>query len=243
MKAIILAAGVSRRLYPLTYDTPKSLLKLNGKPILDYQLDALRSVGVKEIILVLGYYSNLFMEHFAQNHNDFKLQIVTNHHFFETNTAYSVQLCSATAKDEDILLMNADVLYPKELLQRLVSSAHEDLIAVEVKKCGDEEVKVIEGEDKRIVAIGKKLIQENALGEFIGVAKFSHQFMAKFFASLDKLIGAGGKSDYFEAAIDPILAEHRIYYEDVSDLPCKEIDFLEDLEAAKQLVHSEHFNG
>ncbi len=243
MKAIILAAGVSRRLYPLTFDTPKSLLKLNGKPILDYQLDALRSVGVKEIILVLGYYSNLFIEHFAQNHNDFKLQIVTNHHFFETNTAYSVRLCNTFAKDEDILLMNADVLYPTELLQRLVSSVHDDLIAVEVKKCGDEEVKVIEGEDKRIVAIGKKLIQENALGEFIGVAKFSRRFMAKFFASLDKLIGAGGKSDYFEAAIDPILAEHKIYYEDVSDLPCKEIDFLEDLETAKQLVHSKHFNG
>jgi len=55
------------------------------------------------------------------------------------------------------------------------------------------------------------------------------------------LISAGGKSDYFEAAIDPILSKNVLYYEDVSDLPCKEIDFLEDLEDAKQIVKSEYF--
>lgn len=243
MKAIILAAGVSRRLYPLTYDTPKSLLKLNGKPIIDYQFDALSAVDVNEIVVVLGYYSNMFIEHFEKHHADFRIEVVTNQHFFETNTAYSVWLCSQAAKDQDVLLMNADVLYPVELLQRLVSSHSSDLMAVEVKPCGDEEVKVIVGEDKRIVTIGKKLIQENALGEFIGVAKFSRNFMSSFFTSLDNLIAAGGKSDYFEAAIDPILNDHKIYYKDVSDLPCKEIDFVEDLEDAKQLVMNKKFYG
>lgn len=243
MKAIILAAGVSRRLYPLTFDTPKSLLELKDKPILDYQLDALKSVGIQDIIIVLGYYSELFVEHFKNNHSDLNVQVVNNHHFFETNTAYSVWLCNDTANQDDIMLMNADVLFPIELIQRLVTSDRRDLMAVEVKKCGEEEVKVIEGDNNRVVAIGKKLIQENSLGEFIGVAKFSSGFMKKFFSSLDKLILAGGKSDYFEAAIDPILSKHDIFYEDVSDLPCKEIDFLEDLEEAKKLVKSHHYNG
>lgn len=243
MKAIILAAGVSRRLYPLTFDTPKSLLELKDKPILDYQLEALKSVGIKDIIIVLGYYSELFVEHLNKNHSDLKVQIVNNHHFFETNTAYSVWLSKNTANQGDTILMNADVLFPIKLIKRLVSSKQSDLMAVEVKKCGEEEVKVIEGDKKRIVAIGKKLIQENSLGEFIGVAKFSNEFMKKFFSSLDKLIGAGGKSDYFEAAIDPILSKHDIYYEDVSDLPCKEIDFLEDFKEAKKLVKSHHYNG
>ena len=76
------------------------------------------------------------------------------------------------------------------------------------------------------------------MGEFIGVAKFSNEFMREFFVSLDKLILAGGKSDYFEAAIDPILSENALYYEDVTDLPSKEIDFLEDFEEAKSLVDS-----
>ena len=143
MKAIILAAGVARRLYPLTLDTPKSLLKINNKPIIDYQLDALRAIGVSEIILVLGYYKESFINHFQTNHGDFKLSVITNHHFFETNTAYSLWLCQKIAQDNDILLMNADVLFPIELLQRLAASNQKNLIAVEIKKCDQEEVKVV----------------------------------------------------------------------------------------------------
>jgi len=241
MKAIILAAGVSRRLYPLTLHTPKSLLKLNGKPIIDYQLDALKSIGVNEIVIVLGYFKEMFIEHFDKNHSDLNFTYVTNHHFFETNTAYSVLLCREFIANSDVLLMNADVLYPIELMKRLLVSDRKNLMAVDVKECGTEEVKVIEGENKRIVAIGKKLIQENSLGEFIGVAKFSNNFMQHFFISLDDLISAGGKSDYFEAAIDPILADNNLYYADVTDLPCTEIDFLEDFEAAKQLVQKKKY--
>lgn len=243
MKAIILAAGVSRRLYPLTFNTPKSLLKLNDKPIIDYQLDALRSVGVKDVIIVLGYYKEMFLDHFKTHHSDLNFIVVTNHHFFETNTAYSVLLCNEHIAKSDVLLMNADVLYPIELLKRLFDSKRRDLLAVDVKECGNEEVKVIAGEDSRIVAIGKKLIQENSLGEFIGVAKFSNNFMINFFKSLDNLISAGGKSDYFEAAIDPILSSNHLYYEDVTDLPCTEIDFLEDYEYAQKMVKNRNFNS
>ena len=62
-----------------------------------------------------------------------------------------------------------------------------------------------------------------------------------FFKSLDKLINAGGKSDFFEAAMHSILANHPVFYEDVSDLPCIEIDFVEDLENAQNLVKSDLF--
>ena len=122
-----------------------------------------------------------------------------------------------------------------------MNSSHKTILAVEVKKCGREEVKVIEGKDQRLVAIGKDLIEDNCLGEFIGVAKLSQDFSSMFFKSLDKLINAGGKSDYFEAAMHSILANHPVFYEDVSDLPCIEIDFVEDLENAQNLVKSDLF--
>jgi choline kinase len=91
------------------------------------------------------------------------------------------------------------------------------------------------------VAIGKELIEDNSLGEFIGVAKFSSEFSTAFQNSLDHLITAGGTADYFEAAIHPLMSEHPVYYEDVSDLPCIEIDFIEDLEKARILVDSDWF--
>jgi choline kinase len=242
MKAIILAAGVSRRLYPLTYEIPKCLIEVGAKPILNHQLEALQSSGITDIIMVVGYYREAIMSHVQSQFPDINFEFVINHHYFETNTAYSLRLCNESVNGDPFVLMNADVLYPKEVLNRVIHSNHDTSLAVEIKPCGREEVKVVEGDDNRLVAIGKELIEDNALGEFIGVAKFSAKFSTAFGESLDRLITAGGTADYFEAAIHPLMSEYSVYYEDVSDLPCIEIDFIEDLEKAHELVKSDWFN-
>jgi len=242
MRAVILAAGVSRRLYPLTFDIPKCLLEIGGKPIIDHQLKSLQANGIKEVTIVLGYYRELLLEHIVHTFPHLQFDVVVNHHFFETNTAYSLYLCRDRLKQSAHVLMNADVLYPVQLLKRLLDAGEGSMLAVQTEACGDEEVKVIEGGEKRIVAIGKELIQENALGEFIGVAKFSVEFSIRFAESLQRLIEAGGKADYFEAAIHPLLGEIPVHYVDVSDLPCIEVDFLEDLNRARDLARSEWFS-
>ena len=56
MKAFILAAGVSRRLYPETYNTPKCLLNVGGKPIINYQLEAIHSIGIENVTMIIGYH-------------------------------------------------------------------------------------------------------------------------------------------------------------------------------------------
>jgi len=241
MKSVILAAGVSRRLYPLTYEMPKCLMKVGDKAILDRQLKTLQSSNISEVIIVVGYYRELIVDYVKSHYNDLNVKFVINHHYFETNTAYSLRLCNDFINNEPFILMNADVLYPKEVLTRVINSNYNTVLAVDIKPCGREEVKVIEGEGNRIVAIGKELIEDNSLGEFIGVAKFSKNISSKFMNSLDRLISSGGNSDYFEAAIHPLMSEHDIYYEDISDLPCIEIDFVEDLEKAQKLVKSDWF--
>mgnify|MGYP003969807817 FL=1 len=241
MKSVILAAGVSRRLYPLTYEMPKCLMKVGDKAILDRQLKTLQSSNISEVIIVVGYYRELIVDYVKSHYNDLNVKFVINHHYFETNTAYSLRLCNDFINNEPFILMNADVLYPKEVLTRVIDSNYNTVLAVDIKPCGREEVKVVEGEGKSIVAIGKELIEDNSLGEFIGVAKFSKNISSKFMNSLDRLISSGGNSDYFEAAIHPLMSEHDIYYEDISDLPCIEIDFVEDLEKAQKLVKSDWF--
>ena len=242
MKAVILAAGVSRRLYPVTYEMPKCLIEVGAKSILDHQLEALQSSGINDIVMVVGYFRELIISHVETNFPSMNVDYVVNHHYFETNTAYSLRLCKDQINGQTFILMNADVLYPKEVLNRVIHSNHDTSLAVEIKPCGREEVKVVEGDDNRLVAIGKELIEDNALGEFIGVAKFSAEFSTAFGESLDRLITAGGKADYFEAAIHPLMSEYSVYYEDVSELPCIEIDFIEDLEKAHKLVKSDWFN-
>ena len=234
MKALILAAGVSRRLYPYTYNIPKCLLEIEGKPIIHYQLEALKDLNVNDITIIVGYHREMLISNIVKSFPDLKFNFIINHHYFETNTAYSV-FKAKESLDSKHLLMNADVIYKKELLAKLFNSTYENILAVDVKSCGREEVKVIDGGKNNIVAIGKDLIEENCLGEFIGVAKFSKEFMDAFINSLDNLINAGGQNDYFEAAIQPLLNRLDVYYIDVTEYPCLEIDFIEDLKSARKL--------
>ena len=234
MKALILAAGVSRRLYPKTYNTPKCLLEVGGKPIINYQLEALSELGVNDITMIVGYHREMLVESVEKNFPEINFKFIVNHHYFETNTAYSVYVGREALSDQH-LLMNADVVYPKELLSKLYHSSFENVLAVDIKSCGREEVKVIDGGQNKISAIGKDLIEDQCLGEFIGVAKFSLEFMNEFVNALGQLIEAGGKNDYFEAGIEQLLEKQLVNYVDVSEYPCLEIDFIEDLELARKL--------
>ncbi len=234
MKAFILAAGVSRRLYPHTYDIPKCLLEVGGKPIIHYQLDALKNLGVTDITMIVGYHREMLMMNVEKNFPDLNFNFVINHHYFETNTAYSIHI-GRDKLDSQVLLMNADVIYPKALLEKVFSSNYKTVLAVDIKACGKEEVKVIDGGQNKIVAIGKDLIEEQCLGEFIGVAKLSKDFVDIFRRSISDLIDAGGKNDYFEAGIQPLLDKVDTHFIDISEYPCLEIDFLEDLESAREL--------
>ena len=235
MRAFILAAGVSRRLYPETYNTPKCLLDVGGKPIINYQLEAIQNIGIQEVTMIVGYHREMLIKHVTETFPELAFEFIINNHYFETNTAYSVYLGCRKLVLEDHILMNADVIYPPELITRINDSKHETVLAVDIKKCGREEVKVIEGANQKIKAIGKELIEEHCWGEFLGVAKLSKDFNVLVSNSLTKLIDAGGKSDYFEAGIEPLLKEVDVYYSDVSDLPCLEIDFIEDLNEARSL--------
>ena len=234
MKALILAAGVSRRLYPQTYNTPKCLLEVGGKPIINYQLEALSELGINDITMIVGYHREMLVESVEKNFPEINFKFIVNHHYFETNTAYSVYVGKEALSDQH-LLMNADVVYPKKLLSKLYHSSFENVLAVDIKSCGREEVKVIDGGQNKISAIGKDLIEDQCLGEFIGVAKFSLEFMNEFVNALGQLIEAGGKNDYFEAGIEQLLEKQLVNYVDVSEYPCLEIDFIEDLELARKL--------
>ena len=234
MKAFILAAGVSRRLYPHTYDIPKCLLEVGGKPIIHYQLEALKKLGVLDITMIVGYHREMLMMNVERNFPDLNFNFVINHHYFETNTAYSIHI-GRDKLDSKVLLMNADVIYPMALLEKVFSSKYKTVLAVDIKACGKEEVKVIDGGQNKIVAIGKDLIEEHCLGEFIGVAKLSKDFVNMFVRSISDLIEAGGKNDYFEVGIQSLLDKVDTHFIDISEYPCLEIDFLEDLEAAREL--------
>ena len=110
MKAFILAAGVSRRLYPHTYNIPKCLLEVGGKPIIHYQLEALDKLSVSNVTMIVGYHREMLMKHVTDNFPSLNFDFIINNHFFETNTAYSAFLAYEKLILDDYLFMNADVI-------------------------------------------------------------------------------------------------------------------------------------
>lgn len=236
MKAVILVAGVSKRLLPYTKDVPKCLIQLDDRTIMDYQLSALDQVGVRDIVMVVGYRREQIVEAARQRFPRMDFTFIINHRYDATNTAYSLWLAAEHFLDQDFLYLNGDVLFPPELLRRLIESPLPNALAVEVKPCGEEEVKVLTNSAGRIVDIGKELDQSEALGEFIGVARFSAAYSRPFYQALNDTVGAGMDMAYFEHALQETAARHELHLVDVSDVPCIEIDYPEDLDQAREKI-------
>jgi len=236
MRAVILVAGVSRRLFPLTEHLPKCLLDMGGSTIFDRQVSAIRAAGIREVALVVGYRREQLVEHARRRYPDVDFTVVVNHLFFDTNTAYSLWAAADAFLDRDFVLMNGDVLFEPRLLERVLESPHAAALAVERKPCGDEEVKVICDDSGRIQTIGKELDPARSLGEFIGVARFNATLTSAFYRELDSLHHRQEHNAYFEAALDAICDKHPLHAVDVTEFPCIEIDFPEDYDKARTEV-------
>jgi len=234
-KAIILDAGEGKRLHPLTENMPKCLIKIGNKTILEHQLCNLVECGIKELILVIGYHSNMILEKLKRGFSDLEIKYVRNPIYYKTNTVYSLWL-ARNEMDTDFIYLNGDVFFHRDILRRLIHSEHNTCLAIDKKRrVGEEEVKVkiVNGLVKEI---GKEINHSMADGEFIGVAKFCKEINVMFKKRLDEVIKEGKVNAFFELAVQRMLSDHDLYTVDVSDLPCIEIDTFNDLEEAKKLV-------
>jgi len=212
MQAIILAAGIGKRLKDFTEGLPKCLLKIGGKTIMDRQLEALKDF---DIVLVVGYKADLLKSLYP------KLKYVYNPDFASTNTIHSLGLA---LNGKDTFVLNGDVVFDR----RIISLMNKDnCAAVEYKNVHPEEIQVELKDKSEIIRIGKNL---GGKGEAVGIYRFSGKFCDRLKQQISKM----DKNLYYEDAIDKILPLdfHAI---DIGDLPAKEIDFKEDLDLASTL--------
>jgi len=237
--ALILAAGNGRRLGPeISQKKPKPLLSFDGKTILDYQVEALAEVGVEHIAVVVGYNQRAMYAATDQlaRRLPVSFSFIENPIFDKTNTIYSMYL-AAYLMGEHMFILNGDVLFPVSVLKGLLASVHPSALAVDVKLCGEEEVKVVTGQNGRIERIGKKLQPVDCLGEFIGVARFDAVVAKAFADSLRHSVENEEKHTvFFEYALDRVAAMVPLFSTPFYKEPIIEIDFPEDFERAKREI-------
>jgi len=238
MKAILLAAGASRRLQPLTKDTPKCLIRIGEKTILEHQLDAVDNAGIDEAVIVVGYLKDMIIDFLGKSYRGIRcITYIENPDFAVTNTIYSLYLARDFFLNDDFIYFNADVLFHRDVVSLLVNSGKKNVLAMEYKKCGQEEVKFVTDTGNRVVKLSKEIPPHEAEGEFIGIAKFGSSISRAFIDTLATYAARGDRNLFFEKAVEDILGVEIFYPLDVTHIPNIEIDFPEDLKKAQEEVY------
>ncbi|MCF8566141.1 phosphocholine cytidylyltransferase family protein [Alicyclobacillus tolerans] len=228
--SIILAAGRSARLRPLTNDKPKCLLPMGPKTILDWQLDSLQAAGVQNVVVVVGYRREMIVSHIQSRYPHLRVQYVENPDFETTNTLFSLKK-ALEVYDGDFYYLNADVVFDERILERLIPGDNGGYLAIDRKQCREEEVKVLL-QEQHVAEIGKHLDPDICYGEFIGVAKFAGEFAQAFRQTVFDEAKPGNEMKFFEYALDAMADKSRMFAVDITGLPCVEVDFPEDYDYA-----------
>lgn len=239
MQAIILAAGSSKRLRPLTDNTPKCLLPVGEKNLLERTIENVLANGINDFIFVTGYRENMIHDFLNKNFPSINKVFITNKDFENNNNSFSLWMTKDFVKGQ-IILLDSDILFDEKIITKLLDSKHENCLAVNfTDKLDEEQIKVILDEDNRVKEIGKHISIAESAGESIGIEKFSAYFMKRLFAILDrKIIKENNVNEFYEASFQEIVddgSRNMIYAEDVSDYKCIEIDTAQDYENAQRL--------
>ncbi len=244
MQAIILAAGLAKRLRPLTDTTPKCLLEVNGKNLLHRTMENVIANGITNFVFVTGYRENMIKSYLKENFSDCKIQFLSNPDFANNNNSYSLWM-TKNFITKDVILLDSDILFDKGIIKELLDSQHENCLAVNFEtELDEEQIKVVLDENKKILEISKVTDLKKSAGESIGIERFSLDFMDELYKVLDrKIINERNVNEFYEKSFEEVIQSknnakierNSIYAIDVSHYKCMEIDTVEDYERAKNM--------
>lgn len=243
MQAIILAAGLAKRLRPLTDTTPKCLLEVGGKNLLHRTMDNVIANGITDFVFVTGYRENMIKNYLKENFSNYKIQFLSNHDFANNNNSYSLWM-TKNFITKDVILLDSDILFDKGIIKELLDSEHKNCLAVNFEtELDEEQIKVVLDENKKILEISKVTDLKKSAGESIGIERFSIDFMDELYKVLDrKIIHERNVNEFYEKSFEEVIQSNAgnernsIYAIDVSHYKCMEIDTVEDYESAKNMI-------
>jgi choline kinase len=230
MQAVILAAGLGRRIGPSSNSTPKCLLEVNGKPILRYQLDALRNNGVEDVVLVVGYLEKKIRDFLGH-----AVSYVENTVYQESNSSYSLWL----AKDRlatDFIYLNSDLIFDGAILRKLLAHPAGNAIAVDSSRLlFEDDMFKVNLKYGRVIELNKRLDARKANASAPGPVKFSRRGRDILFSELDRIIGHGDKSQWCYSIFGRVAERIDLRSVEIAGLPWIEIDTDEDLGQARKM--------
>ena len=226
MMGLILAAGSGTRMENNTI--PKCLLNLGDISIIEYQLECFKELGINNIVMVVGFNSDMIKERVGAN-----VKYVSNLNYKTTNNLYSMWEAHRSIND-DFICIYGDLLFHKEILKNCIDSQSDVCLMVE-KKMREETMRV-KIQDDRIIQVNKLIPFDNADGNFIGMAKFRKAEKKFLFAEINELIQMGNQQSYYTSAIEKMISKGKlINYAYTAGYPWVDIDTIGELSDAKTI--------
>jgi choline kinase len=243
LHAIILAAGVGKRLGLQAADglpKPKILLELDGRSLLQRHLFLLEQAGLTAVTIVLGYGADEISAAIARSGTGLDVTFLLNPNYREGSVVSLWTAHDMLRRTEPVLLMDADVLYDRRMLDRLVRSEHENCLLCDRNiEPGDEPVKLcVRGGS--IVDLRKIPTEPHDwYGESVGFFRLSPAAAGELADRVEDYVISGRRSQEYEEPLRDMIqasAPDRFGFEDISTLPWTEIDFPEDIVKARALL-------
>lgn len=247
MQAIILAAGMGKRLGELTKDNTKCMVPVNGIRLIDRMLIQLSALQLNRVVIVVGYQGENLIRHIGDRYDDrLKIEYIHNPIYDKTNNIYSLGLAKAQMQEDDTLLLESDLIFDSAMLNLIISHPYPNLALVAKYETWMDGTMVRLSDDNDIVSfIPKKAFKYAEAAHYYktcNIYKFSREFSCnQYVPFLEAYSKAMGNNEYYEQVLRVLTALDR---SDLKALPITnekwyEIDDVQDLDIAETLFSDE----
>lgn len=245
MQAIILAAGMGKRLKELTSNATKCMVEVNGETMIHKTLMHLEKLDLKKIIIVVGYEAQKLMEYIDSMQLNTPIEYVNNDVYYKTNNIYSLYLAKDYLLQDDTLLLESDLVFEEAVIRKLVETPYPSLVLVDKFESWMDGTCITLDEDDNITSfVSKREFDFSKTDQYyktVNLYKFSQNFSAKYYVPfLEAYCDAMGLNEYYEQVLKVItfLGDLEIKAVKLDGEKWYEIDDVQDLDIAESLLSS-----
>ena len=247
MQAIILAAGMGRRLGKYTRDNTKCMLPVNGVRLIDRMLEQLCQLGLSRLVMVVGYKGQELMDYIGDRYEDrLHIEYANNPVYDKTNNIYSLALVKDKMMEDDTLLIESDLILDDSLFRMILDDPYPNLALVAKYESWMDGTMVRINKENSIVNFVPKKAFNYAEADFyyktVNVYKFSKDFSTKVYVPfLDAYCKVMGNNEYYEQVLRVItlLDQANLKALPIGDKPWYEIDDVQDKDIAEAIFSPE----
>lgn len=243
MQAIILAAGMGRRLGEYTKDNTKCMVPVNGVRLIDRVIGQLSKLHLTRLVLVVGYEGQKLIDYIGHRYDDvLKIEFINNPIYDKTNNIYSLALAKKELCEDDTILLESDLIFEDRMLELLVNHPDRDLALVAKYETWMDGTMVSIDANRNIVNfIPKEAFRYEDVDLYyktVNIYKFSKEFSTDFYVPfLDAYSKVMGNNEYYEQVLRVLLHLHKSTLKalPITDEKWYEIDDVQDLDIASAI--------